>query len=319
MFGPVPSRRLGRSLGVNNVPYKHCSFSCVYCQAGRTTRLEVERRRFYPWERVVREAVKAARRARPDHVTFAPDGEPTLDADLGREVRGIREAGVPVAVLTNSSLLWREDVRADLYGCDLVSVKVDAASEEVFRRVNRPHPRLSLGEVLNGLREFSKGFRGRLITETMLVDGVNDFEEEVRRIARFVAELGPDVAYIAVPTRPPAERWVKPPPEEAVVRAYRVFEELMPGRVRLLTGYEGAGFEASSKDPVKGLLSIVAVHPLRLDYALKLLEKRGLEASEALERMVAEGLVRVVEYRGYRFVVRRFRREGYEGCAERRG
>ena len=132
MFGPVPSRRLGRSLGVNNVPYKHCSFSCVYCQAGRTTRLEVGRRRFYPWERVVREAVEAARRARPDYVTFAPDGEPTLDADLGREVRGVREgAGIPVAVLTNSSLLWREDVRQDLEPSDLVSLKLDDLNLDV--------------------------------------------------------------------------------------------------------------------------------------------------------------------------------------------
>jgi len=214
VFGPVTSRRLGRSLGVNNVPYKTCSYSCVYCQLGRTTDLTVERRSFYDWRDIVREVVEFTSRYGEvvDYVTLVPDGEPTLDANLGKVIEAVKaEVGVKVAVLTNASLLWLGEVRVDLSSADLVSVKVDAVDEVRWRRVNRPHPSLSLGRVLEGVLEFSESYGGTLISETMLVHGLNTDPESYRAIASYLSRLSPRRAYLAVPVRPPAEDYAKPP------------------------------------------------------------------------------------------------------------
>ena len=311
VFGPVPSRRLGRSLGVNNIPPKHCTYSCVYCQVGRTPRLEVERRQFYDWRGVVSEVVKAVRRVGAeniDYVTFVPDGEPTLDINLGREIRGVKEeTGLSVAVLTNGSLLHREDVRDDLYWADTVSIKVDAAAEDTYRKTNRPHPTLRLDVVIEGLQEFAAAYNGRVITETMLVRGLNDSEHEMEGIARLVAELKPATAYVAVPVRPPAEKWVEPPSEEVLVTAYMVFERYLPGRVRLLASCEEGEFGRLTGDPVRDILLVTAVHPMRIDHARRLLEKGGLDPDEALAKLKREGKIVVVEYGGQRFIVRKHR------------
>ncbi|MCD6323970.1 MAG: radical SAM protein, partial [Desulfurococcales archaeon] len=179
VFGPVPSRRLGRSLGVNNIPPKTCTYSCVYCQLGNTLTMTVERRAFYRPEEIVEAVSKHAGKVlqlggRIDYVTFVPDGEPTLDINLGEEIAGIKALGFRVAVITNSSLIWLDDVRDALLQADWVSLKVDAVDEHVWRRVDRPHKSLKLGSILEGIQEFSRSFKGFLATETMLVSRVND-------------------------------------------------------------------------------------------------------------------------------------------------
>ncbi len=242
IFGPVPSRRLGRSLGVNNIPPKHCTYSCVYCQVGRTARQEVVRKKFYEMEDLVQEATIAAERSKPDYITFVPDGEPTLDINLGAEAREIkRRISFKLAVITNSSLLWREDVRRDLEAFDLISLKIDSMTERIWRRINRPHPSLSLERILDGMRHLFDRLGGeRIITETMIVDKVNTEEDEIERIAEFLAELSPRTAYLSVPVRPPAERWVLPPSEEFLLKAREVLSE-KGLRVELLTRPEGSG------------------------------------------------------------------------------
>lgn len=207
-FGPVPSRRLGQSLGVNHIPPKHCSYACVYCQVHCVTKLEHVRADFHAPAEVlgeVRTRVAECRRLRQriDHVSFVPDGEPTLDAQLGVLVEGASDLGVPVAVVTNGSLLWRSDVRRDLAAASLVSVKIDAVTEGAWRRVNRPHPQLRLEWVLRGIEDFARDFRGELYTETMLVAGANDDEENVIGVAELVRRLEPRRAFLSVPTRPP--------------------------------------------------------------------------------------------------------------------
>ena len=195
-FGPVPSRRLGRSLGINNIPPKICTFACVYCQLGRTLKMQVDRRAFYKPEDVasaVREKVeKATASGEPiDYLTFVPDGEPTLDANLGREIELLKPLGIKIAVITNSSLIWRVDVREDLLGADWVSLKVDAAQEDVWRRIDRPHGSLRLARVLDGMLEFARDYCGELVTETMLARDVNDGEDHVRAVADFLTRLAP--------------------------------------------------------------------------------------------------------------------------------
>ncbi|MEM3546051.1 MAG: radical SAM protein [Candidatus Bathyarchaeia archaeon] len=225
VFGPVPSRRLGRSLGINNVPYKTCTYSCVYCQLGKTTNMFVKRRCFYKPEDIliaVENKVKEilSKGERIDYLTFAPDGEPTLDINIGRGISLVKQIDLPVAVITNASLLWNRRVRESLLEADFVSLKVDAVSQDLWRVLNRPHKSLQLNDVLEGVRKFTETFEGTIITETMLIDGIK-YDEEFKRIADFLGKLDKlNTAYIAVPTRPPAEKWVKPARKEALNEAF---------------------------------------------------------------------------------------------------
>ncbi len=304
-FGPVPSRRLGLSLGVNNIPPKHCTYSCIYCQIGRTIHIDIRRKEFYDPRRMIEGVVKKAEETRPEIVTFVPDGEPTLDLHLGEEIRGIKEAlDIPVAVITNSSLLFLKEVREDLFLADVVSVKVDAVTKSVWKLVNRPHPELDLEEILRGILEFSSSFSGRLLTETMLVKGINDGEEEAEKVGSFMSELNPDISYIAIPIRPPAEPWVEPPDEEVLSSYYLAFKEASGVNVELLTGYEGPGFRVS-EDPEEYLKATTAVHPIRLDFARVFLTERGVDPDEVIGRLVEEGVLAIVKYRGKEFLIRK--------------
>jgi wyosine [tRNA(Phe)-imidazoG37] synthetase (radical SAM superfamily) len=306
-FGPIPSRRLGRSLGVNHVPPKVCTYSCVYCQVGRTTEMRVERQPFYDPEevaRAVRDKVERARAAEEpiDYITFVPDGEPTLDVNLGREIELLRPLGIKIAVITNSSLVSRQDVREDLLLADLVSFGIDAVREGAWRRVNRPRGTLQLGDILDGLLAFGDRFQGELITETMLVEGINDSEEDVSAVADFLARLGPSKAYLAIPTRPPAEPWVRPPDERVINRAYQVLSKRL-ARVEYLIGYEGTAF-ASTGDVAEDLLSITAVHPMREDAVQDLLARAGADWS-VVEDLIEQGRLLEARHDGRSFYLRK--------------
>lgn len=215
-FGPVPSRRLGRSLGINNIPPKACTYSCGYCQLGRTIKMQVERRAFYQPEEILKDVAEKIERAKEvgesiDYLTLVPDGEPTLDVHLGHEIELLKPLGIKIAVITNGSLIWHEDVREALMKADWVSLKVDATREDIWRRVNRPHRTLQLALILDGMLEFAMAYSGELATETMLVEGISDSDDHLRAVADFLARLRPATAYLSIPTRPPAEKWVQPP------------------------------------------------------------------------------------------------------------
>jgi wyosine [tRNA(Phe)-imidazoG37] synthetase (radical SAM superfamily) len=308
VFGPVPSRRLGRSLGVNNIPPKFCSYSCVYCQVGPTVERTIEPRFFHPpasvadQVRLRLERLEAA--GEPiDYVTFVPDGEPTLDLGLGEAIDSIRALGVRVAVISNGSLLWRGEVREALGRADWVSVKVDAVDPELWRRIDRPHPDLSLSAVLEGISSFAAEYRGRLVSETMLVEGLNDLPEAVAGIGPFLRELGLSMSYLAIPTRPTPYQQVGPPGEEAVNRVFQALAEHVPN-LEYLIGYEGDRF-TSTGDPRADLLAITAVHPMRESAVGALLEACGAHWA-VVDRLIADGTLVEVAYRGARFYLRRW-------------
>jgi wyosine [tRNA(Phe)-imidazoG37] synthetase (radical SAM superfamily) len=306
-FGPVPSRRLGRSLGINNIPPKVCTYSCVYCQLGRTLRMEVQRRAFYSPERITREVTEKVNAAQAaglpiDYLTFVPDGEPTLDGNLGEEIDMLRPLGCRIAVISNASLIWDEGVREDLEKADYVSLKVDSAKESAWRRINRPARGLQLPAILEGILEFSHRFRGYLATETMLVRGVNDDEPSLRETAEFLSRAGPDKAYISVPIRPPAEGWVAVPSEEDLNAAYQIFSERLE-EVEHLVGEEGDLF-ASTGDVQRDLLAITAVHPMREEAVMRLLSTGGADW-KVLQELLNKGLLKETLYRGKKFYVRR--------------
>ena len=309
-FGPVPSRRLGRSLGINNIPPKICSYACIYCQLGRTLTMQTERSDFYDPERIFEEVRKRVEEVRAagewiDYLSFVPDGEPTLDFNLGREIELVRELGIKIAVITNSSLIWREDVRDELARADWVSLKVDSVREGVWRRIDRPHGQLRLSQILDGALAFSESFAGRLVTETMLVEGVNDSAELLEELATFLPRLRPETAYLAVPTRPPAEANVRAPDEAGVTQAWSTLSGELDN-VELLTGHEGDAF-FSGGHIGEDLLAITSVHPMRTDAAEALLTRRGADRS-VVQSLVDAGELVEVEYDGQDFFVRKLSR-----------
>jgi wyosine [tRNA(Phe)-imidazoG37] synthetase (radical SAM superfamily) len=308
-FGPVPSRRLGRSLGINNIPPKTCSYSCVYCQVGKTNKLTVDRQAFYKPEelsRAVRRKIDEAtlRNERIDYLTFVTDGEPTLDLNLSKEISSLKQTGLHTAVITNASLLWRDDVKEDLRKADFISLKVDAVSEDLWRKLNRPHKDLRLNMVLEGIREFTAEFRGTVVSETMLIGDI-DYEDEFEKIAEFLTELkNLNKAYIAVPIRPPTEKWVKRAKEDAMNSAFQVFsKKLGDSRVEYLMGYEGNAF-ASTGNFEEDLLSITAVHPMRKEAVKKLLEK-AVADWQVVEKLLREHRLVELEYEGNTYYMRK--------------
>ena len=308
-FGPVPSRRLGKSLGINNIRPKACSYSCVYCQLGKTSENIVEQKVFYQPYDILKEVKRKVdnatlRNERIDYVTFVPDGEPTIDINIGEEISVLKRIGIPIAVLTNASMLWLKGVRQDLLKADYVSLKVDAVSDDLWRRINRPHKNLRLSVILKGIQDFAEVFKGTIVTETMLVDGI-DYANEIERIAAFLAKLKKlNRAYIAVPTRPPEETWVKPAKEEIVNVAFEFFsEKLGVDRVEYLIGYEGNAF-AFTGNIKDDLLSIMAVHPMRAE-AVEVFLRKANSCWQMIEGLLCEGKLVELEFEGNRYYMRK--------------
>lgn len=307
-FGPVPSRRLGRSLGINNIPPKSCSYSCLYCQVGVTHGQLIEPREFYTPENIYQEVDEQLQKARSsnesiDFLTFVPDGEPTLDINLGRAIDLLRPFNIPIAVISNASLLWHKNVRTAIGKADWVSVKVDSVIEGVWKHINRPHEALRLENILNGIRQFANEFKGELVAETMLLQGINDHQDGVTGVTNFLHEIGVSTAYLSIPTRPTAEIDIRAPDEIAVNHAYQILASNLP-HVEYLIGYEGDAF-AFTGDVQHDLLSITAVHPMR-ESAVRDLLGRAKEDWCLVEKMIVEGKLKEVDYLGARYFVRCF-------------
>ncbi|MGE4413144.1 MAG: radical SAM protein [Candidatus Caldatribacteriota bacterium] len=306
-FGPVPSRRLGHSLGINNIPPKVCTYSCIYCQLGDTYNMMTQLQKFYPPAQIFKEIQEKVKKSKEkeepiDYLTFVPDGEPTLDINLGQEIQLLRSLGIKIAVISNASLLDQELVRENLKEADLVSLKVDSTEEEIWRRVNRPHRNLHLGSLLEGMLEFTRTFRGEIITETMLVKDINDSIYHIEKVADFLGQLKPNKAYLSIPIRPPAEKWVQPPSEEVLSRSYNLFKEKVD-QVECLIGYEGNAF-AFIGNVEEDLLSITSVHPMR-EEALRDFLKRAHSDWSVIEQLIEQGKLVESRYQGHKFYIRK--------------
>ena len=307
-FGPIPSRRLGRSLGINNIPPKVCTYSCVYCQIGKTSNVKIHPQVFYSPSQIFNEVQKKVEKSREkgesiDYLTFVPDGEPTLDINLGKEIKLIKSLGIKIAIISNSSLIDQKQVRENLKEADLVSLKVDSVEEKIWRKVNHPHRSLSLKSILDGILEFSRIFKGKIITETMLIKNINDDGQNIKKVADFLAKLKPNQSYLSLPIRPPADTWVQSPSEEVVNQSYSLFKEKVD-QVECLIGYEGNAF-AFTGEAEEDILSITSVHPMR-EEALKDFLKRAKSDWSIVQEMIEQGKLVESEYEGYKFYIRKF-------------
>jgi wyosine [tRNA(Phe)-imidazoG37] synthetase (radical SAM superfamily) len=308
VYGPVPSRRLGKSLGVNNIPPKICTYNCKYCQVGKTFKMQTDRQEFYFPEEIASQVKKKLLNLSsadfPDYISIIPDGEPTLDINLGELIRRLGAFGLPVAVFTNSSLLSRKDVRDDLAKADYVSIKVDSAKDFSWRKINNPHKNLSLDQILQGIISFTRQYSGELATETMLIKYLNDSFQELEKVAEFLQQIQPDIAYVAIPTRPPAFEGAAAADETSVALAYEVFLRHNL-KTELLTGYEGNAF-ASSGDFRNDMLSITAVHPMRREAVMELMAKSSA-TEENLDMLIDTGLLKKIQFNNEEYYLRKFR------------
>jgi len=306
-FGPVPSRRLGRSLGVNNIPPKICSYSCIYCQIGRTLHYGQKREKYYGKDIIVEEVRRCVQQIENqgkhiDYITFVPDGEPTLDINLGEEIALLKQFGKKIAVITNASLIYLDEVREELYEADLVSLKIDSVTKQIWRNINRPGRNIILESILKGIVAFSETYTGKLITETMFVKGVNDGLEEITKVAGFIANLKHHKSYISIPTRPPAFKSVEAADEHALTMAYFIFNK-MAIETEYLIGYEGNEF-AFTGDFERDILSITSVHPMRKDAVDNYLQKAHT-GWYAVDKLVQEQKLIEVPYNRQLYYMRK--------------
>jgi wyosine [tRNA(Phe)-imidazoG37] synthetase (radical SAM superfamily) len=265
VYGPVPSRRLGISLGVDIVTYKTCSYDCIYCQLGKTTGHTAERRSFVSVDSVLKEIKDVVdQNSDIDYITFSGSGEPTLNQDIGEMIRRIKEfTKIPVAVLTNSSLLWDKIVREDLYPADLVVPSVDAVSEDILQKINRPVKELKIEKVLQGIEDFCKNFKGKIYLEIMLVKDVNDSEEEIKRINQFVRRLNIYKIQLNTVIRPPGDPKAKPLNKERLQKIKASFDSVIP--VEIIADFDRMTSRAYHKDLEQAITDLLKRRPTRKD------------------------------------------------------
>jgi wyosine [tRNA(Phe)-imidazoG37] synthetase (radical SAM superfamily) len=294
VYGPVPSRRLGRSLGVDIVPFKICTFDCVYCQLGRTTNKTMERKEYVSAVEVLDEVKrKLAEEAFPDYITFSGSGEPTLNSRIGDLIRGIKDfTDIPVAVLTNGSLLWMKEVQDDLMAADLVIPSLDAGDEQLFRYVNRPHGDLSLEQVVDGLIEFSRRFQGKVWLEVLLLKGVTGMAYPVKKIAALVGRIKPARVQLNTVCRPPAEEFAFPLSRDDL----RSLKGLFPGFVDIISeeGRDRPEAEALSAGREEDILALLRRRPATSEDIATGLGIHVTETLKLLNTLVERGMVHSV-------------------------
>lgn len=307
-FGPIPSRRLGKSLGINNIPsHKKCTYSCIYCQVGLTKKFTVTPALFYNPEVIYTETQKHLEKLTPadypDYLTFVSNGEPTLDLELGKTIDRLKSLDIPIAVITNASLLHLPEVRSNLCKAQWVSVKIDAPDEAIWKTINRPHSSLSFSQYKENLITFANEFKGTLVSETMLVKDVNDSEQSLEQTAKLIKNINPKKAYISIPIRPPAIKTVKIPDEETLTKAYQIYTNTGLN-TELIMGFEGTntGFTGNIYEDI---LNICTVHPIREETMKELLAKNNASFN-VVKSLMYNHLICEVHYQSKRFYVRQF-------------
>ncbi len=294
VYGPVPSRRLGRSLGVNPIPFKTCDYSCVYCQLGRTINMTNQRRDFFPPEKIFDEIENSLEIGDIDYITYVGEGEPTLCKSLGWLIGKVKEmTDIPIAVDTNGSLLYRKDVQKDLLKADVVMPSLDAGSPETFKKINRPY-KIDFEKVVQGMVNFREKYEGEIWMEIMMVKGINDSEKELEAIKRKLEKIEPDRIYVNVPIRPPAETWAIPPDENAIAKAHSIL-----GKVVEIVEEETGEFSVEGfKSPEDAILAIIKRHPMREEQVMETLKKFGEgNIHNSLKRLEESGKIKKVKYR----------------------
>ncbi len=296
VYGPVPSRRLGFSLGVDLLPFKTCSMDCVYCQLGSTGTTTVRRREFVPVRTILAQIKEALDKKNPiDAVTFSGSGEPTLHSGLGRIIAGVRRlTDVKIVLLTNSSGLLGARARRDAAAADIVVPSLDAATPGVFARINRPHAGLTVEKIIDGLVAFRREFKGPIWLEIMLVKGLNDGPAHLRALKRAIARIRPDRVQLNTVIRPPAEKSARPLTRKELEAA----REALGGAAEIIADFSRGSREEAPPDPASAIAGTLLRRPMT---AADLSASLGLPLEEVLaqlRRLIVGGQVRSSAHSG---------------------
>lgn len=296
VFGPVPSRRLGRSLGISPIPKKACNYSCIYCQLGRTDKMTNTRQEFFPLEDILEEfRLYLKDEDKFDVVSIVGEGEPLLYLKLGDLIRGLKKmTSKPIAVITNSGLLSDPQVREDLMEADIVLPSMDAADEKSYRKIDRPYGRIKYEETFQGLVKFSKEFKGQIYLEIMLMDGINDDEETLKKFKELLKEIRYDKLYINTPVRPPAESYAHVSKPEAISLATKMLGGIS------IDALASGGFFSEIEDDYEAIISIIGRHPMNQHEIRGFLDSReNKDPDDIIQKLNEDVRVQPTEYKGY--------------------
>jgi wyosine [tRNA(Phe)-imidazoG37] synthetase (radical SAM superfamily) len=300
VFGPVSSKRLGQSLGVDLLELKSCTWNCVYCQLGNTRRPMTERQEFFPRGEILDEIRRAI--AEPGHIdwiTFVGSGETMLYKGIGWLIAEVRKmTSIPVAVITNGSLFYLPEVRAELSEADAVLPSLNAGSEALHRKISRPAPGFTFRRHMEGLAAFRQEYRGKLWIEVMLLGGINDSDEALHDIAEALKKINPDMVHLVLPTRPAPEQLVHLPCEERIRRAIAVFSEV----TAVMHPSKGVMDLTSARDLLQAVTAIVSRHPVQQRELQRAIENcypgDGIMAEEVMKNMLASGRFSIIDHNG---------------------
>ncbi len=290
VYGPVPSRRLGRSLGIDLVPFKVCSYDCVYCQLGHTTTLTIERKEYVPIDDVLKDLDAAMlKKRRVDCITLAGSGEPTLNSGLDRLIPEIKKRySLPIAAITNGSLLWQEKLREELMEVDYVLPSLDAGDSAMFELINRPHKEIDYDTMVSGLVQFSKEYKGKYWLEIMLVKNINADEQSLKKLAEQVQIIQPTQVQLNTAYRPPCEKYVQPMTNEDLQKAAAYFScpvEL----VRAENAPQSSDDTEIAND--NDIVTMVGRRPCTIDDISAGLEMNRLEVVKCVERLIRKNAI----------------------------
>ena len=291
LYGPVPSRRLGRSLGIDLVPHKICTYNCIYCQIGKTTKKTLLRKEYVPVKEVLEEVELFVKEefSPIDHFSLSGSGEPTLHSKIRSVIEEIKTlSSIPVAVITNGSLLYEREVREDLLGADVVLPSLDAVSSEVFMRINRPHPEISAEKIIEGMVEFRKVYKGQIWLEVLFCKEVNDTPGELRRMKEVVERVQPDLIHLNTVVRPPSEDWVKPLSQKEMEEIQAFFGE----KATIISEFDRHLLPATESNLAEETLRILRRRPLSLTDLSKGMGIPEKELEKYIEPLVKERKIR---------------------------
>jgi wyosine [tRNA(Phe)-imidazoG37] synthetase (radical SAM superfamily) len=298
IFGPVPSRRLGLSLGIDIIPFKTCTLSCIYCQIGNTPETTLERKEYTPAGEILDEISEYLKDAPSiDWITFSGSGEPTLHSGLGRLIRGVKAiTKIPICVITNGTLFSNPAVRSDVLEADAVMPSLDSAIDETFRAVCRSHPGIRVSEVIRGLADFRREFKGSIWLEIMLVEGLNDSPEELAALRDAVESIRPDSVQLNTVVRPPADRTAKPLSPERMEEIREFFGD----KAEVIASFKKEKI-AGGKKTAEDVLEYIKRRPGSVeDFSAALgIEKKNVE--KMLGELKERGEVKEVEHFGKRW------------------
>jgi wyosine [tRNA(Phe)-imidazoG37] synthetase (radical SAM superfamily) len=289
VFGPVPSRRLGLSLGIDVIPKKVCTLDCVYCEVGSTDKRAMRRREYFPAEAILAEVEQAASgQTNLDHVTFSGSGEPTLNSKLGEIIRAVKQmTSVPTAVITNGTLFSLEDVRYDLLAAEVVLPSLDAVTQEIFERIDRPHPQLRIETIIGGLIEFRAEYKGLIWLEIMLAKGYNDGEEEIRKLKETIDRIHPDKIQLNTVIRPPSVMGVEPVPSSRL----KEIQAILGDRCEIIGSYDKHSTGSGGKANPTEILALLQRRAMTLDGLVDSQNTTKDRIVEALQALKDAGLV----------------------------